>query len=203
MSKQTFLRDWQGNNQSMFVTNGDSNHSSQDRQVHDFYATPPDAVEQLLHLESFSKNILEPCCGAGHIVGALQKHGYDVDARDLYDYGAGFESGQDFLDTRNLTFFEGDVITNPPYCKAQEFVERALDIIPEGNKVAMFLKLSFLEGQARRLLFDKCPPQTVYVASKRYRCGKNGDFSGGSAVAYAWFVWTKGYKGSPAIRWFN
>lgn len=202
MSKQTFLRDWQGNNQSMFVTNGDSNHSTQDRQAHDFYATPPDAVEQLLHLESFSKNILEPCCGVGHIVGVLQKHGYDVDARDLYDYGVG-TAGQDFLDPTQLTSFNGDVITNPPYCKAAEFVKKALSVVPSGNKVAMFLKLSFLEGQARRQLFDSRQLRTVYVASKRFRCGKNGDFSGGSAVAYGWFIWEKDYSGDPTIKWFN
>lgn len=26
---------------------------------------------------------------------------------------------------------------------------------------------------------------------------------GGSAVAYAWFIWEKGYKGEPVVRWFN
>jgi hypothetical protein len=33
----------------------------------------------------------------------------------------------------------------------------------------------------------------------------NGDFDsiGSSATAYAWFVWEKGYKGYPEIRWFN
>lgn len=24
---------------------------------------------------------------------------------------------------------------------------------------------------------------------------------GGSAVAYAWFVWEKGYKGETTVRW--
>jgi chromosomal replication initiation ATPase DnaA len=33
----------------------------------------------------------------------------------------------------------GDIITNPPYSKAQEFVEQALKMIDEGRKVAMFL----------------------------------------------------------------
>jgi hypothetical protein len=26
---------------------------------------------------------------------------------------------------------------------------------------------------------------------------------GGSAVAYAWFIWEKGYKGKTVIDWFN
>lgn len=33
----------------------------------------------------------------------------------------------------------------------------------------------------------------------------NGDFenTGGSATAYGWFVWEKGWKGKPEIGWFN
>ena len=39
-------------------------------------------------------------------------------------------------------------------------------------------------------------------------CAKNGDFDemiagGGSAVAYAWYVWEKGYKGDTILKWFN
>jgi hypothetical protein len=26
---------------------------------------------------------------------------------------------------------------------------------------------------------------------------------GGSAVAYAWFVWQKGFNGKTTIEWFN
>jgi hypothetical protein len=65
--------------------------------------------------------------------------------------------------------------------------------VPEGNKVAMFLKLTFLEGKARRELFKRYPPKTVYVSSSRLECGKNGIFKKDPAVAYAWFVWQKGY----------
>ena len=46
--------------------------------------------------------------------------------------------------------WDGDIITNPPYSKAKEFVEKSLELIKDGGKVAMFLKLTFLEGQARR-----------------------------------------------------
>lgn len=72
----------------------------------------------------------------------------------------------------------------------------------------MFLKLLFLEGKARRNLFEKYPPCTVYVCSGRIDCAKNGDFdrmreNGGGALAYAWFVWQKGYKGNTIIKWIN
>ena len=71
----------------------------------------------------------------------------------------------------------------------------------------MFLKLTFLEGKARyRELFSKHPPKIIYVFSERVLCAKNGEFEkmkagGGSAVAYAWYVWEKGYQGKTTIEW--
>lgn len=67
----------------------------------------------------------------------------------------------------------------------------------------MFLKLQFLEGQARKKTFEKYPPKTIYVFSKRVICAMNGNFDQykSSAVAYAWFVWEKGYRGSPCVKW--
>lgn len=69
----------------------------------------------------------------------------------------------------------------------------------------MFLKLTFLEGKNRRKMFDILPPKIVYVCSGRFECCRNGDFENrqGSAIAYAWFVWEKGFTGEPVIRWIN
>lgn len=105
-------------------------------------------------------------------------------------------------------YFDGDIITNPPYKYAQQFIERALDLIPNGNKVAMFLKLQFMEGKARKKLFTLHPPKTIYVSSSRLLCAKNAEFEkmiagGGSAVAYAWYVWVKGFNGTTKLKWFN
>ena len=101
-----------------------------------------------------------------------------------------------------------DIITNPPYKFARKFVEHALDISIQGIKIAMFLKLQFLEGKARRKLFDENPPRIIYVSSGRLLCAKNAEFEkmkagGGSAVAYAWFIWEKGYKGDTIVKWIN
>ena len=86
-----------------------------------------------------------------------------------------------------------------------EFVEKAMGIIPKGHKVAMFLKLTFLEGKARREMFRVIPPKIVYVSSSRLKCARNGDFekSDESATAYAWFLWEKGFKDKTIIKWFN
>jgi hypothetical protein len=69
--------------------------------------------------------------------------------------------------------WHGDIVTNPPYKFAKEFIEKSMEVISEGNKVAMFLKIQFLEGKARKLLFAKYPPRTIYVSSSRLLCAKN------------------------------
>lgn len=195
-------KDWVGGTASTFKTLGASNHADHERQREDYYATEPAAAEWLCKLETFSKRILEPACGEGHISKVLTAHGYEVTSRDLV--ARGFGETADFLALDN-TEWEGDIVTNPPYRYAQEFAEKALRIVREGGKVAMFLKLTFLEGKGRRALFRAAPPARVWVSSSRLKCAINGDFEsvGGSATAYAWFVWEKGFKGDPIIKWFN
>lgn len=199
------MKDWTGNKNSIFKTLGASNHTDKERQKHDYYATEPKAIELLLEVEEFSDRIWECACGEGHLSKVLVERGYNVRSTDLIDRGYG-EGGVDFLTQSEP--FDGDIITNPPYKYATEFVYKALDLIPEGRKVAMFLKLQFLEGKKRKELFLKHPPKVIYVSSSRLLCAKNGEFEqmragGGSAVAYAWFVWVKGFKGDTIVKWIN
>lgn len=195
-------KDWTGNRASIFKTLGASNHCQHERQRDDYYATEPKATEWLLRLETFNGPILEPSCGEGHISEVLIKGGYQVVSRDLIDRGYGEVA--DFLSIDN-TEWNGDIITNPPYKYAQEFVEKALRIIPDGCKVAMFLKVQYLEGKRRRKMFDTMPPKRIWVSSSRLKCAINGDFNNmtSSAAAYAWFIWEKGFRGDTIVKWFN
>lgn len=172
-----------------------------DREQHDFYATEPKAVELLLEEEQFQQSILEPCCGLNHITDVLRNKGYQVTTSDLIDRGVGAEV-KDFFD---YTHWYGDIVTNHPYSQVVDFVEHSLKIVEEGSKVAMFLKIQFLEGKKRKEFFKRFPPKYIYVASSRLRCAKNGEFDkyGSSAVCYAWFIWEKGYQGEPSVRWIN
>lgn len=177
-----------------------TNRRSTSYENNDYYATDPQAVKLLLENEDFSKFIWEPACGEGHISKVLEEHGHTVFSTDLVYRGYG-RGCHDFLSCVNP--IDADIITNPPYKFAKEFVEQALRCVTQGHKVAMFLKLTFLEGQGRRDLFRENPPQTVYVSSSRLECGKNGVFTGDSAVAYCWFVWRKGHMGPTYLKWFN
>lgn len=197
-------KDWKGSEHSVYKIIGASNHAvDADREIRDYYATERKATELLLENEKFNKNIWECACGELAISNVLEEHEYTVRNSDIISRGQDIEV-LDFL-TVQPNSWDGDIITNPPYSMAQQFVEKAMQAITNGHKVAMFLKLTFLEGKSRKEMFAEYPPKIVYVSSSRLKCAKNGDFSntGGSAVAYAWFVWEKGFKGSPIIKWIN
>ena len=201
----TQSKDWTGNTRSTHAVLGARNFTEYDRENNDYYATDPYAATLLMEQEKFSPYIWECACGEGHLSKEFEKAGYKVCSSDIVDRG--FGRVQDFLTSCFPPPLPGfDIITNPPYSKAQDFVEHALDIIDEGHKVAMFLKIQFLEGKARRKLFEKYPPKTVYVSSSRLRCAMNGDFeryAKATAVCYAWYVWVKGYTGDTVIKWIN
>jgi hypothetical protein len=199
------MKDWKGNKFSTYTTLGASNHTDAEREKDDYYATDPLAATMLMSLEELNHNIYEPSCGEGHLSKVFELAGHNVYSTDLIDRGYGI-GGIDFL--KRTESFDGDIITNPPYKYAKEFIEKALEITNDGSKVIMFLKLQFLESKGRKKLFTENPPKTIYVSSSRITCAKNGDFiamkdGGGSAVCYAWYVWIKGYKGDTTLKWFN
>lgn len=201
-----------GNKQSTFRCLGTSTHTNHDRQKDDFYATEPIAAKLLLEVEPNLNNIWECACGQGHLAKIFEEAGKLGLATDLVYRGYGNLNSIDFLTWDD--YWNGDIVTNPPYKNALEFTKKALSIIPDGRKVCMFLKVQFLEGQARKKFFLENPPHTVYVSSSRITCAINGEFETWSekkqkmipvesAVAYAWYVWEKGYKGDTVIKWIN
>lgn len=201
-------KDWSGNSKTTFVQLGASNHSNSEREVNDYYATDPHTLEIFLQAlsrdnVSLHHNIFECSCGEGNLSKVLIEHGHNVSNMDIVDrgYHHNFLLG-DFLQIQ-LDNYDGDILSNPPYSKAKEFVEHSLDNIKDGHYVIMLLKIQFLEGKDRRKLFDKFPPKYVYVNSARQTCYINNDMSKkmSSASCYCWFVWEKGYTGEPIIRW--
>lgn len=187
----------------IYVCNGASNHSKAgNRAILDYYATEPKATKLLLEVESF-KNIWECACGEMHISDILEEHGYTVKKTDIVERSRKLDDVIDFLEYCKP--WSGDIITNPPYKQARQFIQKALDITFKGCKIAMFLKLTFLESKDRKQFFLENPPKRIYVSSSRLYCAKNGDFSKqfSSAVAYAWFIWKKGYQGETIIKWIN
>jgi len=172
----------------------------------DFYATPMEATEALMKSEKFDGNIWECACGNGLMSEILKKYN-TVISSDLIDRGYG-KIGIDFLKTNNRDSgydIYDNIITNPPFNLFQEFAEKALYEV--NKKVALFGKLQALEGNKRATFLQNSPLKTVYVFKKRINPLRNGnplDENGKkwcSTMAFAWYVWEKGYEGKPTIEW--
>lgn len=198
-------KDWSGNSRSVFACLGASNHSKQQRESNDYYATDPIALERLAIRIQLPRVICEPACGGGHLAKWLEDHGHKVYASDIVDRGYG--EVKDFFTMNELPWDCKTILTNPPYKYALEFVLHALNILPDYGLCMMFLKTTFLESKIRyQRLFKESPPCIVAQCIQRVQCPKNGDFKNTnlnrSAQAYAWFIWQKSERViNPRILW--
>ena len=159
-------KDWTGNGNSVYKTLGASNHTDKEREQHDFYATDPAAIDLLIKKIWLPKQILEPACGSGCLSVRLEELGHDVKSYDLVDRGYGEK--KDFFSIIQPPF-AGDfaIVTNPPYKFAKEFVLHALELIPDGSLVCMFLKTTFAEGKGRfNSLFRIYPPPRSFAVCR-------------------------------------
>lgn len=181
------------------------------RVENDYYATNPKAVEMLLTNYPFdASTILEPCVGEGHIANAINNffvNKREITGIDLVDRGYPNTIVADFLTYETNKKWEG-IISNPPYSLAMEFIEKGMELLEDNGQMAMFLKIQFLEGAKRKEFFEKYPPKYIYVFRNRMATWNNGqpvDPKTGkkwaTTMCHAWFIWEKGSKTEPVIRW--
>ncbi len=184
---------------------GANNHIKEDRVELDYYATEPKAIDLLCQVEQFENKIFEPAAGGGHMAKQLILNGYHVVTSDIVQRDYPLSRVCDFLSLESKPKSCKTIITNPPYQFGLEFVKKGLELLEEGQKMAFFLKVLFLEGRKRQELFLKSPPRTVYVFSGRVGCSRRGIFASDEpkAIAYSWFIWEKGFKGDTVIKWIN
>ena len=195
------MTDWTWNTQSVMATLNSSNNTDKEREQNDYYATPPFATEKLLEKETFKDNILEPACWEWHISKVLEKHWHKVLSSDLIDRW--YWEVRDFFTDDTMDSWHWDIITNPPFKVSTEFTEEAMMKLKEWWKLAMLLRIQFLESVKRNKLFKKYPPKTIYVFSRNIRCAKNWDFENATwnASTYCWFVWEKWFTWKPNVDW--
>lgn len=192
---------------------GTKTHSKEDR-GDDFYETPRCAIITLLELEKFSQVVFEPACGNGAISSVLEERGYDVELCDLRDRGCTDRNGElqdvdDFLKTEPADWHGPDIITNPPFGIANEFIAHAMHAW-KPRKMAMLLNLNVLcgsENDDRNYWMNEYPPAKIYVFSRRlpmmHRDGWEGE-KGNSQMNTAWLVWERDADGNyPAGPWFQ
>ncbi len=197
------MKDWTGNRSSLFVALGSSNHSDSEREQHDSYATDPKALTALAEHMQLPHIIYECACGTGHLANELNRLGHKVIATDLIDRGFG-QGNVNFLEVESMPEHCDCILTNPPYKFTNEFIEHALEILPQGGKAIFLLNVNNLAGKTRfKRIYSRGVLKELYLFSKRIVCAKNGNFERctSSAVNYAWFVFEKGFCGSTVLHW--
>lgn len=183
----------------------------------DLYTTPREALDAIWdkieddidksYPYSWSNpKILEPCAGLHDITEYLEDKIYfniSVETNELYPLDhLRYDYTNDFLAEDNGLGMYDLICTNPPYNKAKEFILKGFEHAPVQWH---FLRLAFLEGQARFSdLFSLGKLSDVYIFSYRISCPKGVEREdSGNAVAYAWFRWDSKYCGQPKLHWLT
>lgn len=177
-----------------------------ERRERDFYETPESAVAALLrHAEVGTGQIFEPGCGSGAIGEAIRRQtkrigwwsGCDIDQPSVdLCVESGLNAGcWDFL---SRPAEPGDIVMNPPYRQAAEFVRHAIATGDDSAKVCALLRLNFLGSSRTRL--DLVGPKSrlaqVIVLARRPSFTGDGKTD---ACEYAWFVWTHDHTGPARV----
>lgn len=83
------------------------------------------------------------------------------------------------------------IITNPPFFFAEEIIDKALNDVNDHGYVIMLLRLNFLGSKHRQKLWQKYPPQQIFVHTIRMSFWPD---KGVDSIEYMHCVWQKGFK---------
>lgn len=147
----------------------------------DYYGTPAHAVERLwAHIRvPIGATIVEPCAGNGNIVKASPP-GYDWLAYDIVAGDYPLTEQCDFLAMESPPRARF-CITNPPYGKLQEFLDKILEYYFNS---ALLLPLDALCTKKRRRIMLQYGPELL-VFSRRLQFEGAGK---GNPYNSAWFL---------------
>jgi hypothetical protein len=174
----------------------------------DWYVEEELAVEALLRVERFDGKVFDPACGGGNIPRICRAHGLDAVGSDKVARRAPAycKAGVDFLTARSTRV--DNIICDPPFCIAEAFVLRALE--RARRKVAMLLRLAFLEGTERyERIYRRYPPFRIWVFTWRTPMPPGEALRAGlieregGKMAFCWIVWQRGYRGPTMTDWLR
>lgn len=152
----------------------------------------------------------EPACNRGYLARPLREAFGDVLCTDIHDYGwAGMDRQLDFLAFNSLLDDNPPpqaggrvdwIITNPPFVKGIQFIERCFDIGPRVG-FAMILRNGFLDGEDRyeRLYSRRAPTWVVHYADRVTMLRGRIDPKKSTATTYCWLIWMPGVAPQPPM----
>jgi hypothetical protein len=173
------------------------------READDWYVEPEWCSRRLFEEEKFEGTICDPAAGGGNIIRSAAAVGLDTIAFDTVDRGFPLYSMGDFLTSGSC---HDNFVCNPPFALAEAFLARALK--NSHRKVALLLPANWVQGDKRSRMLAATPLRRVYFITPRPSMPPGhvlaaGDKPGNGTTDYAWFVWLRGYDGSPEVRWLR
>ncbi len=175
-----------------------------ERDPHDFYVEPNWCDDALFAAESFDGPIFDPACGIGRIVAAGIKAGHLVEGGDIIRRGRFCNVVADFFKDQPLGI--PNIVSNPPYKKAREFAEKALQVA--SRKIALLLPLRWVCGDDRSRWLETTPLARIWFLTPRPSMPPGhmieaGVKPGGGMQDFCWFVFDHGHKGSWTGDWLR
>lgn len=161
------------------------------RRPHDQYFTPASACEVLKrHWDGWKSvnTLIEPCVGMGDIVNCFPDGNWfacDIDP-EVHPTCVADMTKQD--EWNGLLKHSPAVITNPPFGCAFQILKNAYQV---SNKVAMLLRLSFLEPTRERGPWLAANPPDLVIVLPRISFTGDGKTD---SVTCAWMIWDKDIK---------
>lgn len=191
----------------MAITKGKAAHIWE-RDEHDWYVEPYECSMALFDVEDIAGPIWDPACGLGRILRCAQNYNKQTVGSDIIRRSSYCEIEMDFLLGIKTPFFKS-IVSNPPFGLAEDFVRLAIQIAPEGGKIAMILPLVWMAGfSAKRDWLPHSPLRRIYSISPRPSMPPGaviqaGLKPGNGTKDFAWFVWEKGFEGPTELRFLN
>lgn len=163
-----------------------------ERDPHDRYETPAEAIHMLLSNFNMRDPILDPSAGRGKIVDALLDCGrtevYGSELHRVDPLVDGIEFGRDFLDmTKQDVKPARYIVMNPPYNAADRHVRHALTVVPTNGAVCALLRLTWIAAKKRADLLNHLE-RLIMVGRLKMLPPNVPDRGFGGAVDFAWFV---------------
>lgn len=186
-----------------------------ERQAEDHYVEPLRVSERLFDILDLpaSTTVWDPSCGFGRIVRAASARGLPATGTDIvprwidnpdgpHDASARFRA-LDFFAPEAAQEHADIVASNPPFDRAQAFVDLALR--RANRMVVLLLPTKWLNGTARARWRVTTPLYLVMPINPRPSMPPGhviaaGRKPGGGTVDFAWFVWLQGYRGKPMVE---
>ena len=166
-----------------------------ERPENDFYQTPKCLTWELLNTGELNgcKTILEPCVGEGAISNILIQRGFNVTGRDI-------KTGNDFLlDDYSSEHYDA-VVTNPPFCKWNEFVLKAKTV---ADKVIVIGQTNYFGTHERNVSGLWKSLKRIYVFDRKVAYDsefrEDGKVNCGCLTS-GWFVFENGFDGNPTLK---